>query len=293
MSNLGLERFLAGQRHRAAPHRGRRPLCRRKDARARLQSRRRAVGPHHPRRLRDDRRRLDRGAAGAGLDRRDRPAGERGLPAVHAGAAACCATCATARPCRSTAPSVKEAIAGGEARLGSAGRLVIRQSGTEPLIRVMAEGEDEELVAAVVEEICAAIRSAAADDAPPTTAYPRTRSGGRIGAGRGVMQGRVLIVAGSDSGGGAGIQADIKTVTMLGAYAATAITALTAQNTEGVFGVLPIPPRIHPPADRSGARRHRRRRDQDRHAARRRGDRDGRRGLAASARRGCRWSSIR
>jgi len=56
------------------------------------------------------------------------------------------------------------------------------------------------------------------------------------------VRGRVLIVAGSDSGGGAGIQADIKTISMLGAYAATAITALTAQNTEGVFGVLPIPP---------------------------------------------------
>ena len=56
------------------------------------------------------------------------------------------------------------------------------------------------------------------------------------------MRGRVLIIAGSDSGGGAGIQADIKTVSMLDAYAATAITALTAQNTEGVFGVLPIPP---------------------------------------------------
>ncbi len=56
------------------------------------------------------------------------------------------------------------------------------------------------------------------------------------------MRGRVLIVAGSDSGGGAGIQADIKTVSMLDAYASTAITALTAQNTEGVFGVLPIPP---------------------------------------------------
>jgi len=56
------------------------------------------------------------------------------------------------------------------------------------------------------------------------------------------VRGRVLIIAGSDSGGGAGIQADIKTISMLDGYAATAITALTAQNTEGVFGVLPIPP---------------------------------------------------
>lgn len=55
------------------------------------------------------------------------------------------------------------------------------------------------------------------------------------------MKGRVLIVAGSDSGGGAGIQADIKTVTALNAYAMTAITALTAQNTKGLFGVHPVP----------------------------------------------------
>lgn len=54
--------------------------------------------------------------------------------------------------------------------------------------------------------------------------------------------GRVLIVAGSDSGGGAGIQADTKTVLALGGYAATAITALTAQNTLGVHGMLPVPP---------------------------------------------------
>jgi len=52
---------------------------------------------------------------------------------------------------------------------------------------------------------------------------------------------RVLIIAGSDSGGGAGIQGDIKTVTCLGGYAATAITALTAQNTQGVFGIHEIP----------------------------------------------------
>jgi hydroxymethylpyrimidine/phosphomethylpyrimidine kinase len=55
-----------------------------------------------------------------------------------------------------------------------------------------------------------------------------------------VMKGRVLIVAGSDSGGGAGIQADIKTVTALGGFGMTAITALTAQNTLGVHGVLPV-----------------------------------------------------
>jgi hydroxymethylpyrimidine/phosphomethylpyrimidine kinase len=55
-------------------------------------------------------------------------------------------------------------------------------------------------------------------------------------------RGRVLIVAGSDSGGGAGIQADIKTVTALGGYAATAVTALTAQNTLGVYGVRGVEP---------------------------------------------------
>lgn len=57
-------------------------------------------------------------------------------------------------------------------------------------------------------------------------------------------KGRVLIIAGSDSGGGAGIQADIKAVTVLGGHAATAITAVTVQNTLGVHGVHPIPPEI-------------------------------------------------
>jgi hydroxymethylpyrimidine/phosphomethylpyrimidine kinase len=52
---------------------------------------------------------------------------------------------------------------------------------------------------------------------------------------------RILIIAGSDSGGGAGIQADIKTVTMLGGHAMTAITAITAQNTLEVTDVLPVP----------------------------------------------------
>ena len=54
---------------------------------------------------------------------------------------------------------------------------------------------------------------------------------------------KVLIIAGSDSSGGAGIQADIKTVTSLGSYAMTAITAVTAQNTTGVKSIVPIKPK--------------------------------------------------
>jgi hydroxymethylpyrimidine/phosphomethylpyrimidine kinase len=55
------------------------------------------------------------------------------------------------------------------------------------------------------------------------------------------MIARILVIAGSDSGGGAGIQADVRTITMLGGHPMTAITALTAQNTLGVTGVHPVP----------------------------------------------------
>ena len=54
---------------------------------------------------------------------------------------------------------------------------------------------------------------------------------------------KILIIAGSDSSGGAGIQADIKTITSLGSYAMTAVTAVTVQNTKGVKSVIPIPPK--------------------------------------------------
>ena len=58
------------------------------------------------------------------------------------------------------------------------------------------------------------------------------------------MAARILVIAGSDSGGGAGIQADIKTITMLGGHAMTAITAVTAQNTEGVQAIHAVPTEI-------------------------------------------------
>jgi len=72
------------------------------------------------------------------------------------------------------AAAVKRAIAGGEARLAAAGRLVIRESGTEPVIRVMAESEDETLVAAVIDEICEAIAvaSTSSEDARPRPLRP-------------------------------------------------------------------------------------------------------------------------
>ena len=63
----------------------------------------------------------------------------------------------------------------------------------------------------------------------------------RLGGEGTPIQGRVLAVAGSDSGGGTGIQADIKTVTALGGYAMTVVTALAAQNTEGINGIVETP----------------------------------------------------
>ena len=58
------------------------------------------------------------------------------------------------------------------------------------------------------------------------------------------LKSKILIIAGSDSSGGAGIQADIKTVTALGSYAMSAITAVTAQNTRGVKSIVSIAPKV-------------------------------------------------
>ena len=116
---------------------------------------------------------------------------------------------------------VQKAIRNGEKQLGEKGRLVIRASGTEPVVRIMAQGDDEKLICEVINNVSVAIEG---------------------GALMSTKNGRVLVVAGSDSSGGAGIQADIKTITALGGYAATAVTALTAQNTTGVKSIQAVEP---------------------------------------------------
>ena len=61
-----------------------------------------------------------------------------------------------------------------------------------------------------------------------------------------MINGRILVIAGSDSSAGAGIQADLKTAQAFGVYAQTAITAITAQNTLGVVAVQVLPPSLKP-----------------------------------------------
>ncbi len=77
----------------------------------------------------------------------------------------------------------------------------------------------------------------------PEDSDPSLRDAARSGSSgpQRFSQPRVLAVAGSDSSGGAGIQADVKTLTVLGAYAATAVTAITVQSTHGVTEIMPIP----------------------------------------------------
>ena len=96
---------------------------------------------------------------------------------------------------------------------------------------------------------------------------------------------RVLSIAGSDSGGGAGIQADLKAFARCGVHGMTAITAVTWQNTVAVEGVTPIPPEAIVGQVQGGRRGHRRRRGQDRHARDGRDDRGGRGGARPGRRR--------
>ena len=92
-------------------------------------------------------------------------AGERGDPAVPSAAAACSRASAFQAASPLQAPSVKAAIAEAEAALAGTGRLLIRASGTEPVIRVMAEGEDSDLVDRLVDGLCERIAEVAEREA--------------------------------------------------------------------------------------------------------------------------------
>ncbi len=112
--------------------------------------------------LRADRRRPDIGAAGAGGDRAGGQTCERGGASVRAGPAGAEERALSRRPRRSRTPASPTRIKDGEARLNGSGRVLVRKSGTEPVIRVMAEGDDEKLVRAVVNDIVTAIQEVAA-----------------------------------------------------------------------------------------------------------------------------------
>ena len=159
MSNLGPGALPRQQGPATASHPGGRPLCGRTHARQRHECRRRAVRPHRVVRLRDHRRWPRLGAAGDGLRQALRQTGERTLPQVRARAAGS-EECPFLRRQAAGVGAGQGGHRGGQVRLGAGGRLVIRPSGTEPLIRVMAEGDDPKLVETVVDDIVGVISEA-------------------------------------------------------------------------------------------------------------------------------------
>ena len=110
---------------------------------------------------------------------------------------------------------IKKSIKIAEKLMRGNGRILVRKSGTELKIRVMGESENKRLLNKCINIISKKLNKLK-------------------------LKSKILIIAGSDSSGGAGIQADIKTVTALGSYAMTAITAVTSQNTNGVKSIIPI-----------------------------------------------------
>ena len=146
MSNLGLERFLAGQGLGAAPHQvGDRYVV----------ERMRADGFNLGGEQSGHMIMADYSTTGDGLVAalqvlavlvEDGPAGERGLPRCSTRCRSACAACGSPAARRWPTPRVEQAVAEAERELAATGRLLLRASGTEPVVRVMAEGEDEALV---------------------------------------------------------------------------------------------------------------------------------------------------
>ena len=113
---------------------------------------------------------------------------------------------------------IKNSIKLAEKLIKGQGRILVRSSGTESKIRVMGESDNIKLLQKCLKIILKKLNKL----------KPKSK---------------ILVIAGSDSSGGAGIQADIKTITALGSYAMTAITAVTIQNTTGVKSIVPIDPK--------------------------------------------------
>ena len=116
----------------------------------------------------------------------------------------------------------------------------IRQAVEVPLVAI--GGIDRDRAGEVIDAGADAIALISAVMADPSPALAAREIALQFNRRAAVPRGRVVTVAGSDSGGGAGIQADLKTITLLGGYGMSVITALTAQNTCGVRGIYPVPP---------------------------------------------------
>lgn len=115
----------------------------------------------------------------------------------------------------------------------------IRQAVAVPLVAI--GGIDRDNAGAVIDAGADAIALISAVMNDPSPALAAREIALLFNRRQPLPRGRVLTIAGSDSGGGAGIQADLKTITLLGGYGMSVITALTAQNTCGVRGVHPVP----------------------------------------------------
>ncbi len=115
----------------------------------------------------------------------------------------------------------------------------IRQQLSIPLVAI--GGIDRDKAGAVIDAGADAIALISAVMADPAPALAAREIALQFNRRQAFPRGRILSIAGSDSGGGAGIQADLKTITLLGGYGMSVITALTAQNTCGVRGIHPVP----------------------------------------------------
>lgn len=116
----------------------------------------------------------------------------------------------------------------------------IRRAVKLPLVAI--GGIDRDRTGEVIEAGADAVALISAVMADPSPALAAREIALQFNRRAPIPRGRVLTVAGSDSGGGAGIQADLKTITLLGGYGMSVITSLTAQNTCGVRGIHPLPP---------------------------------------------------